>query len=643
MITNRHCLLAAAFCGGLSFLPSASIADDAASMLVLDASGSMWAQLPEGRSKIEVAREVVRDYLTDRDANVPLGVIAYGHNRKGDCSDIETIAPLGMQNAQALADRIDQLSPVGKTPLTDALEQAVQQIPKTAESADVILITDGLETCDRDPCALAREIAAQGIDIRAHVVGFGLSKADVNTLSCIPEETGGQLLSPQSGRELADALRVIEQEKIVEPEVTKPAVLPVRVGLVLAEGTVWPSDLQYQLQRLDGDEEQVITLPPIENSGEARDYHGVDIPSGKWRITAKSSVGGGEIVVDITQAVDIDVPFSAEIPDYELLNLGTFQPLRAEDLESHLLLVKQNDVKQWNKTLYIYVLPEGAQTYEAAVYWNYLLEEKPGTYQIYADGLSEPGRYRVVISEYRFDATKPIYAEGQLSIQSGAAVQVKLPEQNAINQAIPMTIEGDLYSYNRVQVYRGDDQLVDVTISDLVSEKGFALPPIDQAGQYELHYLYNDERGERIVLKVPFAVGESVAPSSTAKAPASEAGKAAADSSSDANTHVNNLNNPSATAADPAAVPSGAHANASLELLMGDVVPGGELTILWTGPALPGDQLVLAPSGSPDAPVWTTNADTADNPLTVTLPNLDFEWAFYYLSAEGAVATLPLQ
>lgn len=643
MITSRHCLFAAVFCGGLGFLPSASIADDAASMLVLDASGSMWAQLPEGRSKIEVAREVVRDYLTDRDANVPLGVIAYGHNRKGDCSDIETIAPLGMQNAQALADRIDQLSPVGKTPLTDALAQAVQQIPKTAESADVILITDGLETCDRDPCALAREIAAQGIDIRAHVVGFGLSKADVNTLSCIPEETGGQLLSPQSGRELADALRVIEQEKIVEPEITKPAVLPVRVGLVLAEGTAWPSDLQYQLQRLDGDEEQVITLPPIENSGEARNYHGVDISSGKWRITAESSVGSGEIVVDITQAADIGVPFSADIPDYELLNLGTFQPLRAEDLESHLLLVKQNAAKQGNKTLYIYVLPEGAQTYEAAVYWNYLLEEKPVIYQIYADGLSESGRYRVVISEEYFDATTPIYAEGQLIIQPDAAVQVTLPEQNAINQAIPITIEGDLYPYNGVQVYRGDDQLVDAIVSDIVRERGLALPPIDQAGQYELHYLYNDERGERIVLKVPFAVGESVAPPSTAKAPASEVGQAPTDSSN-VNFHANaHVSNPSATAADSTAVSSGAHANASLELLMGDVVPGGELTILWTGPALPGDQLVLAPSGSPDAPVWTINADTADNPLTVTLPNLDFEWAFYYLSAGEVVATLVLQ
>jgi Ca-activated chloride channel family protein len=56
------------------------------------------------------------------------------------------------------------------TPPTDILAIARDQVPPTAEAADIILVTDGLETCGDDPCAPAASLAAEGIDIRAHVV-----------------------------------------------------------------------------------------------------------------------------------------------------------------------------------------------------------------------------------------------------------------------------------------------------------------------------------------------------------------------------------------------------------------------------------------------------------------------------------------
>jgi len=43
-------------------------------------------------------------------------------------------------------------------------------IPPSAKAADIILVTDGLENCEGDPSALAASLAAEGIDIRAHVV-----------------------------------------------------------------------------------------------------------------------------------------------------------------------------------------------------------------------------------------------------------------------------------------------------------------------------------------------------------------------------------------------------------------------------------------------------------------------------------------
>ncbi|MEZ5686118.1 MAG: VWA domain-containing protein [Paracoccaceae bacterium] len=186
--------------------PATRPAADRATVLVLDASGSMWAQLPEGRARIEVAREVLTSYLGTRNPEAPLGVIAYGHNRKGDCSDIEVIAPVGPQDARALGARLQGLMPRGKTPLAGALQMAAAQIPPTAEEADLVLITDGLETCDADPCAVAARLAAEGIPVRAHVVGFGLTEGEIRQIACVAEQTGGLVLSTQSGAELAEAL-----------------------------------------------------------------------------------------------------------------------------------------------------------------------------------------------------------------------------------------------------------------------------------------------------------------------------------------------------------------------------------------------------------------------------------------------------
>ena len=180
-----------------------------AAVLIFDASGSMWGQLPGGATKIEVARDVMGQFFATRDAAIPLGVIAYGHNRRGDCADIEVIASTGVQDAAALSQRLNGINPRGMTPITESLRLAARQIPPTAEEADIILVTDGLETCDADPCAVAAQLANEGITIRAHVVGFGLTEQEAQALSCVPDQTGGQLLRPQTGAELTAALNQI--------------------------------------------------------------------------------------------------------------------------------------------------------------------------------------------------------------------------------------------------------------------------------------------------------------------------------------------------------------------------------------------------------------------------------------------------
>ncbi|MFN3231624.1 MAG: vWA domain-containing protein [Alphaproteobacteria bacterium] len=197
-------------------------------ILVLDASGSMWGQI-EGQNKIVIAREVVGDLIADWDPAIHLGLTAYGHRRKGDCADIEALVPVGPVDAAALTTVVNDINPKGKTPLSAAVQQAAETLKYTEESATVILVTDGLETCDSDPCAVARSLEESGIDFTAHVVGFDLSDEESKQVQCVAENTGGQYFSAGNAGELRDALGTVVQT-------VQASVVSDTIHVVLAEG-----------------------------------------------------------------------------------------------------------------------------------------------------------------------------------------------------------------------------------------------------------------------------------------------------------------------------------------------------------------------------------------------------------------------
>jgi Ca-activated chloride channel homolog len=189
----------------------AAEAPKARAMLVLDASGSMWGQI-EGKSKIEIARDVVRDLMADWDQDVHLGLSAYGHRSKGDCNDIETLVSAGPNTNATIVGIVNQLNPKGKTPLSASVKMAAEELKYSEEPATVILVSDGIENCGVDPCALGKSLEATGIDFTAHVIGFDVRPEDRTGLICLAENTGGKFLSAGTASELTSALQQVAEE-----------------------------------------------------------------------------------------------------------------------------------------------------------------------------------------------------------------------------------------------------------------------------------------------------------------------------------------------------------------------------------------------------------------------------------------------
>lgn len=178
-------------------------------MVVFDGSNSMWGQI-DGTAKIEIARDVMDNLLGEWVDSRSVGLMAYGHRRRGDCTDIEVLVEPGKASRATVLDRINGITPTGKTPLTDAVEQAARALSYTDQPATVVLISDGLESCERDPCALATALEQSGVDFTAHVVGFGLgSDADAGSLSCIAENTGGEYITATNAAELGAAFSAV--------------------------------------------------------------------------------------------------------------------------------------------------------------------------------------------------------------------------------------------------------------------------------------------------------------------------------------------------------------------------------------------------------------------------------------------------
>lgn len=208
-------------------------------IIILDGSGSMWAQI-DGEARISIARETLDGVLGSLPDDLELGFMTYGHREKGACDDIELLVEPATGTAAAISEAAAAINPKGKTPISAAVRQAAEALRYTEDKATVILITDGIETCEADPCALASELEGMGVDFTTHVVGFGLTDEEGAQVACLAENTGGKYLQASDADALTAALTTTVAQ-VAEPE-PEPAAEPAAPqfnldpDLVLVEG-----------------------------------------------------------------------------------------------------------------------------------------------------------------------------------------------------------------------------------------------------------------------------------------------------------------------------------------------------------------------------------------------------------------------
>ncbi len=220
-----------------ALLPSASLgaaADKNKSVIVvLDASGSMRAQLKDGTVRIDAAKAAVADFVGKLDPSIRLALRAYGHQsptKAKNCKDTSLIVGFGpaASGAPRIVAELPAISAQGYTPITEVLGLAADDVAKEPSGQRVIvLVSDGKETCAGDPCATARKLAQADARLVIHSIGFAVDAAARLQLQCIARVAGGKYFDAASAGELANNLglatsapRQVKSEQKVAPDAT---------------------------------------------------------------------------------------------------------------------------------------------------------------------------------------------------------------------------------------------------------------------------------------------------------------------------------------------------------------------------------------------------------------------------------------
>ncbi len=203
-------------------------------MFIFDASGSM-KRLAGAESRIVAAKRAFSETLAAMPEGVRTGLIAFGHRRAKDCSDIEVVSPIGADEARTQARMVQGFDAIGETPIAAAVERAGQAMRAfRGQSNSIVLITDGIEECRGDPCAAAARLKDLGVDVKVHVVGFALGAGESSKLQCVVEQTGGRYFDAKDvaalRRTLAEVRAIVAQPAPPRPQpVARPAPTPAPV------------------------------------------------------------------------------------------------------------------------------------------------------------------------------------------------------------------------------------------------------------------------------------------------------------------------------------------------------------------------------------------------------------------------------
>jgi hypothetical protein len=190
--------------------------------LILDASGSMNAKLAGGQARIDAAKAAVAAFVEKLDPRTRLSYRAYGHQsptKDKNCRDTELLVDFGTAaaNKSAILAKTNGIKAQGYTPITYVIQLAAADVAKEPGARTVVLVSDGKETCEGDPCAAAKALADADAKLVIHTIGFNVDTAARYQLQCIAKVARGTYSDASGAADLGARLGEVAAAKPPPP------------------------------------------------------------------------------------------------------------------------------------------------------------------------------------------------------------------------------------------------------------------------------------------------------------------------------------------------------------------------------------------------------------------------------------------
>lgn len=318
--------------------------------IIIDSSGSMGQVLSENKTKMYYLKKIVGNYMKDQwKKKGNFGMRVYGAKDRKSCDDTEITIPFNSANLGKIEKAVENLSPLGMTPLHKSLLSSFDDLKSYQGPKRVVIVTDGEDTCGGDPCKTSEELRKKALDIKFYVVALGFKgQSDaLKKIKCI-----GDTHMADDQQQFQDAMSQVSAKlgskdnlQVISPNPDSTVYLyKVEDGKTNLVRTFYASS---SVQVPPGDYEAVVGLTPLYKFGT------FTIPP-KKKVTLKVE-GSGEVVVNFFNSI-----LNVEVLDKNMKAVAKFksdQPTRVPAGKWKLHVYKDPFYDYLIETFYVY--PDG--------------------------------------------------------------------------------------------------------------------------------------------------------------------------------------------------------------------------------------------------------------------------------------------
>lgn len=255
-------------------------------LILLDESSSMIQPWASGKEKYKAARELIlrlMDSVYAVNNQVEFSLRVFGHQHtvaENNCYDTKNEVAFRKDNRAQMQARLEDISPLGVTPIAFALTEAADKdiVDEQSNAYSIILITDGGESCGGDICEVMKKLVQNKVYFKPYIVSLENDPSLKVTYACM-----GDFLQVTREKDIARAVSTIvaafrpvirinadDYKKMQDVSASAPSVL--KVSIPVKKDTVAPVPEKKKPAK-------AWQLPPTETIGSTRVLQPLYLPT----------------------------------------------------------------------------------------------------------------------------------------------------------------------------------------------------------------------------------------------------------------------------------------------------------------------------------------------------------------------------